>query len=169
MNSCRAPKRPAKPQLERFAASSSTANKPVEQFPFREKSKNWIAVIEDCNLKKDASKIAEVYLKNHFNPFLLPKNRYFFEKILEETGSVRIVHNHHRHDISFSKFFILKVWSIVDWGIVPFESWELKDIYVFPKEFNVYDYMEAWENFLLYHNSKLAHSWFASFRLSNAS
>lgn len=91
------------------------------------------------------------------------------EKILEETGSVRISHKScDEFNLTFSTMQILYILSPKDWGYDLQKHIHFKDGMMFLTSYNYSDYMAAWEKFLYYQNDKYSYSWFLLLKLSKS-
>lgn len=118
--------------------------------------------IEDVDAVRSPEQVADLYLSySHDLPVFLPKTREFFEKILVETGSIKVSHKpRDRYNLAFSTVKILKVLRPCDWvgDLRTHKYFETKSMV--PKYFNYFDYTLAWEKFLYYQNEHYTHSWF---------
>lgn len=129
-----------------------------------------IVVIEKKVASKRPEVVAGIYLTNsHDLPTELPKTREYFEKILEETGSIQISHNYRdRFNLAFSTVKILKILKPEEWGSDLQKARYFKNPNIFPKSFTYFDYMVSWEKFIYYQNDRHSHSWFIVFELSKS-
>ena len=135
--------------------SSDYLEKP-EPLPIFPVEPSWI----NTQPREIASKLfplAFQYLPSH-----ILKTRTYYEFILIDTESVEITHTKdHLDQLKFSKFKILKVISIEEWGQPLFQAKTFSRAYN-PQMYNYYDYIDAWYNTLFYLPFK--HSWFFWFK-----
>ncbi|GAV61966.1 hypothetical protein CFOL_v3_05491, partial [Cephalotus follicularis] len=118
--------------------------------------------IDQGYLSLPPEKIAKKYLIEYIEPnlFLGGKTRMIYEYILNETGSTSIVHKYRTStEIGFSKFQIKKVICLNESGSNPLVIRFLKNLGYCQKQYNYYDYMNAFEKIFLFQNSEFKHSW----------
>lgn len=118
-----------------------------------------VITIEKSDADKTPEAVAEVYLLySHDLPSELPKTREFFERILEETGSI-LFEFYEKLEIDiillFQRYKILNILKPQDWGYDLRKQRNFKDQRMFPKSFIYFDYMIAWEIFLLINYIKM--------------
>lgn len=127
-----------------------------------------VVVIEKVDSLRTAEAVAEIYLSySHDLPSELPKTRDYFEKIIEETESIRVSHKtRDKYNLAFSTVQILNILKPKEWGFDLRKHRNFKDNQMFPKSYNYFDFVLAWEKFLYHQNDKYSHSWFLSPKLS---
>lgn len=121
-----------------------------------------VVVIEDIDFVHTPEQVAELYLSySHDLPIFLLKTREFFEKVLVETSSIKISHKpRDRHNLAFSTVKILKILRPNDWGNELRKHRHFENSLMFPKTYNYFDYIMAWEKFMFYQNEGYTRSWF---------
>lgn len=91
------------------------------------------------------------------------KTREYYQAILVDTGSIKVVHNHNSSNpsrIDFSKVQIFHILSIQEWKACPYTNKTLSN-HSTMSSYNYYDYQDAWFNFLYLRS--YTHSWFIFF------
>lgn len=99
----------------------------------------------------------------HFIPKHINYSNKFYEAILEQTQSAVITHTVQDKQISYSKLKILHILSPKDWNSPFFSPKYVTSPTNQQVPYNYWDYMQAWENVILFQNPNKSHSWFLQF------
>ena len=141
------------------------ANSVIEHtYPFIPISTKFEIVIENKYASLKPDEVAGLYTRYLGISHHYPKEFYYYTQILVQTGSIVLDStNRTGGEWAFSKIIIKKVISPDDWPGDLFVPREMKN--VIPKNFNYFDYMQAWESALYYNNRQRKFSWFLQFQL----
>lgn len=160
-------------QFAILAEIGSQTSDPQTEYEF--KTSVPLFSIEKYEVDKEIAELIKIYFPKddhsgtgyHFYiPDMIGKNPDYYENILLETNSVRIVHHYKNKstlEISYSKLCIQKILSLKDWDKSPNASRRFQKSVIRPNYYNYWDYQKAWENVLLVQNCVLKHSWFIHF------
>ena len=93
------------------------------------------------------------------------KTQTFYEFILVDTDSILVIHMPCSQDsnrVGYSKVVIKQILTPSQWKAQPWITRNFSELFE-PQFYNYYDYMGAWDRFLLLQNNIYRHTWFFRF------